>query len=193
MVDMNRKMIEKDKLREIIKYHNRWLLGNGGKRANFCKLNLFETNFNNNNLKKADFSNANLTRSSFVEADLTEVNFKNANLTETNLAKARFFGANLKGAIYSVNNLLRAYWQLPDDESYLILELMAHEAESCGIETMDKWIANKIIYPFDSVERDFCFMEDKWLWLGAKLEDKTPRLRGRKLLEALAKACSIEL
>jgi len=109
-----------------------------------------------------------------------------------NLSCANLSGANLSKAVYAITVILRAFWYLPPDAKHLTLELMAHDAESCGIDAMDKW-AQGGSCPFEHSERDFYFQEDKGLWLSAKKEDKVPKLRGRKLLEALAEATGVKL
>lgn len=183
-----------DKIKEITKNHNKWLYGNGGKRANFSKIELIEANFNEDDLEGADFSDTNLVGASFIRTNLTRANFSKANLVGTNLMGAKLWEANLKEAIYSVTNILKAFWDIPADAKYLILELMAHDAESCGIDAMNKWAANKeTSCPFEYSFRDYHFLESKRLWNSASPKDKIPKLRGHKLLEALTKACEIKL
>jgi hypothetical protein len=63
----------------------------------------------------------------------------------------------------------------------MTLEMMRHDAESCGIEAMNNWIkTNKC--PFVDSKRDYMFQEKKELWIPG-----IPELRGMELLKALCK------
>lgn len=187
--------MQEDIIKKIVENHNKWSYGNKGQRANLSGIDLIKANFSRTNLWDADFSKANLTRANFCGAYLVRTNFsgaylQGANFNGADFTKANFYGAYLQGAIYSVTNLLKVYWDI--HEKNLIIELMAHDAESCGIKAMDKW-AKEGSCPFKYSERDYYFPESQYLWLTAKPEDKIPKLRGRKLLETLAKACEIKL
>ena len=113
--------------------------------------------------------------------------------SRANLSGANLSRADLSKTIYAVTVVLRAWWRLPADAKHFTLELMAHDAENCGIEAMDEWAAGKGNCPFEHSERDFYFQEDRGLWLSASPADKIPKLRGRKLLEALCEACKVKL
>jgi len=169
--------MDKDKLKEILEEHEKWWRGDGGSRANLSGANLSYADLPCTNLSYADLSGANLY---------------GANLYGANLYGANLYGANLQKTIYSVINILRSFWLLTPDTKHLTLELMAHDAESCGIEAMDKW-AQGGDCPFINSERNYYFQEDRQLWLQASPEDKILKLRGRKLLEALAEATGVKL
>jgi hypothetical protein len=78
----------------------------------------------------------------------------------------------------SVAMLLSQSWgQLPDD---LTLEMMRHDAESCGTKTMNEWATGSDECPFSDSVRDYLFAEKKALWVPGE-----PKLRGIELLEAL--------
>ena len=106
------------------------------------------------------------------------------------MIEADLSGANLKGATYAVTAVLRINWGKLSDT--LTLELMAHNAESCGIKAMDKW-AKGGTDPFAFSVPDFYFKENKTLWRNASPAEKIPKLRGRALLTALCKEKGIEL
>lgn len=156
-------------------------------------------------LTGADLSRAGLTGANLVEAKLNKAILKKADLSEVNFTRADLRGADLREAIYAVSTILRAYWYLPKIYSpftrELIRELMAHDAESCGIEAMDKWANGKdyaltsaqFPCPFSVSERDFYFIESRLLWNSLKDKDKVPKLRGRALLEALCESSGILL
>lgn len=75
-----------------------------------------------------------------------------------NLDGADLRDANLSGARYAVSVILRASWEtLPDA---LTIELMRHDAESCGAEAMTAW-AKGGSCPFLASARDFYFTEKK--------------------------------
>jgi hypothetical protein len=215
--------MEQNELKRILEKHRKWVYGEGGlcadlygaylSGANLSGANLYNANLSHANLSGAYLSGANLSGANLSDADLSRAYLSGANLYNANLSRAYLsraylsdadlygaylsdadlYGANLSKAVYAAITILRAFWRLPADAKYLTLELMAHDAESCGIEAMDKWAADKGGCPFEHSERDYYFKEDKQLWLSASPADKVPKLRGRKLLEALAEACRVKL
>jgi hypothetical protein len=74
--------------------------------------------------------------------------------------------------------------ELPKD---LTLEMMRHDAESCGQPLMTAW-AKGGDCPFSCGVRDYLFTENWELWKPGK-----PKLRGKALLEALWTAKGGEL
>ena len=68
----------------------------------------------------------------------------------------------------------------------LTLEMMRHDAESCGIKAMTDWANDKSGCPFSNSRRDYLFKEIKALWKSGKPKLK-PKLRGMELLQALCK------
>ena len=113
-------------------------------------------------------------------ANLSWANLSGANLSGAYLTRADLTGTDLYQLLKSnsVHTLLCAiFWgKLPDD---LTLEMMRHDAESCGIEAMQKW-ADGGVCPFSDSVRDYRFQERGDLWGSG-----VPTLRGRALLEAL--------
>jgi hypothetical protein len=131
------------------------------------------------NLRSADLSSANLSYANLRFANLSSANLRSADLRSADL---RF--ADLSQLLFSnsVTTLLTIIdWGQLSDE--LTLELMRHDAESCGIEAMTKW-ANSTDgnCPFNGTVRDFQFAENKKLWV-----EGTPKYRGMRLLKLLAK------
>jgi hypothetical protein len=76
-------------------------------------------------------------------------------------------------------------WGLLSDK--MTLEMMRHDAESCGIEAMNNWIKTNIC-PFANSRRDYLFQEKKELWIPG-----VPELRGIELLKALCKEKNYKL
>jgi len=176
-----------DKLKEILEEHRKWVRGDGGSRADLSGVDLSGADLSGVDLSGVDLSDADLYGANLSRADLS-----GADLSGVDLSSADLSGANLQKRNYSVINILRSFWLLTPDAKHLTLELMAHDAESCGIEAMDKW-AQGGDCPFINSERDYYFQEDRQLWLSASPADKIPKLRGRKLLEALAEATAVKL
>jgi len=135
-----------------------------------------------------------------VEAEtfLKAVETKKDDLHGADLREANLRGANLGDLIpnNSVSSLLQSIdWGILSDA--LTLEMMAHDAESCGIEKMDEWAKEKVENksykcPFGGRVSDYQFQENYKLWYDAKEEDKIPKLRGMQLLIALCKEKGIK-
>jgi hypothetical protein len=150
-------------------------------RANLSYANLRSANLSYANLCSANLSSADLRSANLSYANLSSANLRSANLSSANLRSANLSYADAKLSdllkTNSVATLLQQYWgELPDD---LCLELMRHDAESCGIELMDEWVKTDQC-PFSNSVRDYFFIESKSLWKAGK-----PKLRGIELLKAL--------
>jgi hypothetical protein len=154
-------------------------------KANLTGANLTGANLTWANLSGANLNEANLSRANLSGANLNEANLSGANLTGANLTWANLNGANLSGALESmpiIQLLTNVNWDnLPNN---LILELMRHDAESCGIDAMTAW-ANGGECPFNAtgLVRDYIFRESQQLWIPG-----SPTLRGMELLKALCAA-----
>ena len=163
--------------------------------ANLWGANLRGANLRGADLQGADLQGANLWGANLRDANLQDANLQGADLRGADLQGANLRGANLRGANLRGANLRGAdlrdflstnsvqtvltitdWGQLPDD---LTLELMRHDAESCGEEAMTVW-AKGGACPFNNSVRDYKFTESHALW-----QPGPPTMRGRKLLEAL--------
>jgi Pentapeptide repeats (8 copies) len=138
-------------------------------------------------LRGADLWEADLRRADLRGADLWEADLRGADLRRADLWEADLRGANLRRADLDLNDLLKSNsvqtiltiinWGDLSDE--MTLEMMRHDAESCGLDKMTAW-ANGGACPFQNGKRDYMFTEKKELWVEGVSE-----LRGIKLLEAL--------
>jgi Pentapeptide repeats (8 copies) len=172
-------------------------------RANLSGANLSGAHLGGADLSMADLRGADLRGADLRGADLRGANLRGANLRGANLSGANLSGANLCGAYLSWANLswanlcglLRSnsvhtllttidWGKLPDD---LTLEMMRHDAESCGAEAMNKW-AKTGTCPFSTSARDYQFTENKSLWKSGK-----PKYRGMALLVKLCEAKGYKL
>ena len=149
-------------------------------------------------LRGADLYGANLSGANLRGADLRGADLYGANLRGANLSGANLRGADLKDLLIqnSILSLLQLIdWnKLPDN---LTLELMAHDAESCGIEAMNKWAKNNVEKrinecPFNNRIRDYQFQENYNLWYNSTTDQKIPKLRGMALLLELCKTYGIK-
>jgi len=183
--------MKQEELNEILKLHKKWLNGNGsGIKANLHSADLSYADLRSADLHSADLSYADLRSANLHSADLSYADLHSADLSYANLSYADLHSADLRYAIFSITNLLRINWT--DLSNELTLELMAHDAESCGIEAMNSWASGGVC-PFINSERDFYFVEKREVWSNATPEQKMPKLRGRKLLEALTQEKTIKL
>ena len=95
------KNINQEELNKILKEHELWLKGEGGKRADLSNTDLSNINLSNANLKYANLSNANLKDADLKDSNLRFTNLRcadlsNANLNSANLSSANLSKANLK-------------------------------------------------------------------------------------------------
>jgi len=138
------------------------------------------------NLEGANLEGAYLEGTNLRHANLKGANLEGAYLDGANLRYANLEGANLEGAQYSLIQMFQLNWENLSDE--LTLELMRHDAESCGEEAMNNW-AKTDECPFQgNLKRDFYFQEKKELW-----QPSVPKLRGMQLFKALCEEKNIQI
>ena len=104
-------LVNGKQLSDILENHKKWLLSQGGERANLQKADLRNANLRNAdlwnaNLWKADLRNANLQKADLRNANLQDANLWNANLQKANLQNADLWNANLQ-----IADLQKAYLQ----------------------------------------------------------------------------------
>ena len=112
--------INQEELNKILKEHELWVKGKGGKRANLRCANLENANLSNANLKYADLKYANLSNTDLSNTDLRYTNLRcvdlrytdlrytnlsHADLSYSNLSNANLSNANLSNADLSSANL----------------------------------------------------------------------------------------
>ncbi|EAG8231651.1 pentapeptide repeat-containing protein [Listeria monocytogenes] len=91
--------MKQEELDIILENHGKWLLNEGGERANLSNIDLKNTNLRFANLRLAylrgaDLSNANLRGANLRFADLSNVNLSNANFRGVDLSDANLNWVN---------------------------------------------------------------------------------------------------
>ena len=114
------KNINREELNKILKEHELWVKGKGGKRANLRCANLENADLEYVNLKYADLKYANLSNTDLSNTDLRYTNLRcvdlrytdlrytnlsHADLSYSNLSNANLSNANLSNADLSSANL----------------------------------------------------------------------------------------
>lgn len=95
----------RDELREILENHKKWIMGNGGEKANLSNANLRWADLSGEDLRGADLRGAYLRGADLSGADLRGADLSGANLIGAYLRRAYLRGANLSGADLSGANL----------------------------------------------------------------------------------------
>jgi uncharacterized protein YjbI with pentapeptide repeats len=103
------KNINREELNKILKEHELWLEGEGGKCAD-----LSNTDLSNTDLKCANLKNANLRGVNLSNTDLSNINLSNANLKYANLRFTDLSGADLSGADLRCAKLINADLRFTD-------------------------------------------------------------------------------
>ena len=99
------KNINQEELSKVLKEHELWLKGKGGKRADLENTNLKDVYLKNANLQYANLKDANLELVNLRGSNLRYANLRNANLQYTNLAEVNLEDANLSYANLEDANL----------------------------------------------------------------------------------------
>ena len=100
--------ISQEELKKILKEHELWLKGEGGKCADLSNVDLSYTNLRYTNLKYVDLSKANLSYADLRFIDLSNGNLKGADLEYTDLRHADLRDANLNSADLEYTDLSNA-------------------------------------------------------------------------------------
>lgn len=99
------KNISKEELSKIIKEHELWLKGEGGKRADLSNTDLNGVNLKGVDLRYSNLSNANLSNACLRYADLKYTDLRNAYLRYADLKFAELEEADLRRADLGETNL----------------------------------------------------------------------------------------
>lgn len=137
-VDVERQRYSPEELKEILRLHEMWLIGEeGGKRAT-----LFHADLNGVNLSGANLYNAYLRGTSFNEANLRHVIMEQAYLShasfhKADLTAARMSRANLRGTVFSNANLSGANLSGSDLRSSILSYARLHGSQFYGCHLLD--------------------------------------------------------
>lgn len=106
--------MKQEELDIILENHGKWLLNEGGEKADLSNADLKNTNLrliklNLADLSNADLSNADLRDADLGNADLSSADLSSADLRDANLRDASLRGADLRGADLSGTDLRGAY------------------------------------------------------------------------------------
>ncbi|EGQ0124206.1 TPA_asm: hypothetical protein GIO59_02130 [Listeria monocytogenes] len=90
--------MKQEELDIILENHGKWLLNEGGERANLSNIDLKNTNLRFANLRLAYLRGADLSNADLNGADLNGADLRGANLSYADLSYADLNGANLSYA-----------------------------------------------------------------------------------------------
>ncbi|EAD3751395.1 pentapeptide repeat-containing protein [Listeria monocytogenes] len=103
--------MKQEELDIILENHGKWLLNEGGERANLSNIDLKNTNLRFANLRLAYLRGADLRGADLRFADLSYANLSNADLSNVNLSNVNLSNANFRGVDLSDANLNWVNWQ----------------------------------------------------------------------------------
>ncbi|EQB6336374.1 pentapeptide repeat-containing protein [Listeria monocytogenes] len=154
--------MKQEELDIILENHGKWLLNEGGERADLSNADLKNTNLrfanlrladlrgaylsNANlrgaNLRFADISNANLSNANLSNANLSITDLSNANLSITDLSNANLYNANLRGTDLSDANLNWVNWQHVEGLTVICVQVDTSRRNNqiAYIKELDIWI-----------------------------------------------------
>ncbi|HDU1273019.1 TPA: pentapeptide repeat-containing protein [Listeria monocytogenes] len=124
--------MKQEELDIILENHGKWLLNEGGERADLSNADLKNTNLRGANLRFADISNANLSNA----------NLSNANLSIADLSNANLYNANLRGTDLSDANLNWVNWQHVEGLTVICVQVDTSRRNNqiAYIKELDIWI-----------------------------------------------------
>ncbi|EAE2037398.1 pentapeptide repeat-containing protein [Listeria monocytogenes] len=149
--------MKQEELDIILENHGKWLLNEGGERADLSNADLKNTNLrfanlrganlrfadiSNANLSNANLSNANLSIADLSNANLSITDLSNANLSITDLSNANLYNANLRGTDLSDANLNWVNWQHVEGLTVICVQVDTTRKNNqiTYIKELDIWI-----------------------------------------------------
>ncbi|EII2073061.1 pentapeptide repeat-containing protein [Listeria monocytogenes] len=119
--------MKQEELDIILENHGKWLLNEGGERAD---------------LSNADLKNTNLRFANLRLADLRGAYLSNANLSITDLSNANLYNANLRGTDLSDANLNWVNWQHVEGLTVICVQVDTTRKNNqiTYIKELDIWI-----------------------------------------------------
>ncbi|WP_026747151.1 pentapeptide repeat-containing protein [Listeria monocytogenes] len=154
--------MKQEELDIILENHGKWLLNEGGERADLSNADLKNTNLrfanlrlaylrganlrfadiSNANLSNANLSNANLSNANLSNANLSIADLSNANLSITDLSNANLYNANLRGTDLSDANLNWVNWQHVEGLTVICVQVDTTRKNNqiTYIKELDIWI-----------------------------------------------------
>ncbi|EAC4961034.1 pentapeptide repeat-containing protein [Listeria monocytogenes] len=134
--------MKQEELDIILENHGKWLLNEGGERADLSNADLKNTNLRFANLRGAYLSNANLRGANLRFADISNANLYNANLSITDLSNANLYNANLRGTDLSDANLNWVNWQHVEGLTVICVQVDTSRRNNqiAYIKELDIWI-----------------------------------------------------
>ncbi|EAF8535331.1 pentapeptide repeat-containing protein [Listeria monocytogenes] len=129
--------MKQEELDIILENHGKWLLNEGGERADLSNADLKNTNLRFANLRLADLRGAYLSNANLSIADLS-----NANLSITDLSNANLYNANLRGTDLSDANLNWVNWQHVEGLTVICVQVDTSRRNNqiAYIKELDIWI-----------------------------------------------------
>ncbi|EAH4234163.1 pentapeptide repeat-containing protein, partial [Listeria monocytogenes] len=131
----------------ILENHGKWLLNEGGERANLSNIDLKNTNLRFANLRLAylrgaDLRFADLSYANLSNADLSNVNLSYANLSNADLSNVNLSNANLRGTDLSDANLNWVNWQHVEGLTVICVQVDTSRRNNqiAYIKELDIWI-----------------------------------------------------
>ncbi|HAB8477595.1 TPA_asm: hypothetical protein GYR84_13900 [Listeria monocytogenes] len=144
--------MKQEELDIILENHGKWLLNEGGERADLSNADLKNTNLRFANLRlaylrgaylsNANLRGANLRFANLSNANLSIADLSNANLSITDLSNANLYNANLRGTDLSDANLNWVNWQHVEGLTVICVQVDTTRKNNqiTYIKELDIWI-----------------------------------------------------
>ncbi|EAC3490625.1 pentapeptide repeat-containing protein [Listeria monocytogenes] len=134
--------MKQEELDIILENHGKWLLNEGGERADLSNADLKNTNLRFANLSYADLRRADLSGANLRGANLRVANLSYADLRRADLSGANLRRANLRGTDLSDANLNWVNWQHVEGLTVICVQVDTSRRNNqiAYIKELDIWI-----------------------------------------------------
>ncbi|HAA2902775.1 pentapeptide repeat-containing protein [Listeria monocytogenes] len=134
--------MKQEELDIILENHGKWLLNEGGERADLSNADLKNTNLRFANLRLADLRGAYLSYANFRGVDLRFADLSYANLSNADLSNVNLSNANFRGVDLSDANLNWVNWQHVEGLTVICVQVDTTRKNNqiAYIKELDIWI-----------------------------------------------------
>ncbi|EGH3982237.1 pentapeptide repeat-containing protein [Listeria monocytogenes] len=134
--------MKQEELDIILENHGKWLLNEGGERADLSNADLKNTNLRFANLRLADLRGAYLSYANFRGVDLRFADLSYANLRFADLSNVNLSNANFRGVDLSDANLNWVNWQHVEGLTVICVQVDTTRKNNqiAYIKELDIWI-----------------------------------------------------
>ena len=130
--------MDKDKLYNILREHDKWLKKESGVKAKLQRMDLSGVDLSNHDLTGGDLTGSSLKGANLKNCTLKSMSLSGVDLKDADISGANFHGCDFRGA--GLNGVPLMRFQYQRDEAHYQFDGMIRVA--CEYYSVDHWVEN---------------------------------------------------